>query len=142
MMLFGICKRRSCWYCMGDHAGKLACGDPLWTNLSLWYPAGDCWRSRGLEKDWEVRGGCAHGCAHAAGQTGSGVLGHKGLQWCSRPQRTSPWDVPGKKPLIHPWPFKGNLSSECVMQVNGIALVALESRVAGESLHYSRCFDK
>ena len=28
------------------------------------------------------------------------------------------------------------------MQVNGIALVALESRVAGESLHYSRCFDK
>ena len=28
------------------------------------------------------------------------------------------------------------------MQVNGIALVALESRVAGESLHDSRCFDK
>ena len=28
------------------------------------------------------------------------------------------------------------------MQVNGSALVALESRVAGESLHYSRCFDK
>ena len=29
-----------------------------------------------------------------------------------------------------------------MMQVNGIALVALDSRVSRESLHYSRCFDK
>ena len=30
-------------------------------------------------------GGGAHGCTQAAGQTGSGVLGHEGLQRCSRP---------------------------------------------------------
>ena len=124
------------------HAGRLACGGPLSTNPSLWYPAGDCWRRACLEKDWDVRGGCAHGRTQAAGRMLSGVLSHEGLQWCSRPRRTPSWDVPGKRPLINPWPFKGNLSSECVMQVNGIALVALDSRVARESLHYSRCLDK
>ena len=59
-------------------AGRLACSGPLWTNLSLWYPAGDCWRSGSLEKDWEVRGGCAHGCTWAAG------LANK---WCYMPRR-------------------------------------------------------
>ena len=33
-------------------------------------------------------------------------------------------------------------SSECVMQVNGIALVALGSRVSRKPLHDSRCFGK
>ena len=74
----------------------------LWTNPSLWYPAGCCWRNRDLEKDCDVIGECTHGRAQAAGHTASDVLSYKGLQWSSKPRRTPPWHVPGKRPMIHP----------------------------------------
>ena len=37
--------------------------------------------------------------------------------------------------------FKGNLGPECVMQLNGLGLVALESAVA-RGRYYSSFFDK
>ena len=53
---------------------------PLWTNPSLWYPAGDCWRSMGLEKGWDVHGG-VRTWVHTGCRAYS--------QWCSKPQRTA-----------------------------------------------------
>ena len=109
--------------------------------MCIWYlsgDSGDCWRRGGLKKYWEALGGSAQGWTAAAGlpeqvelhATECYVLGHK---------RICPWEAPGRTLLIHPEPVKGNLSFECVMQANGIALVALGSRFSSESLRYSRC---
>ena len=64
-------------YILYIHAGRLVCGDPLWTTLSLWYPAGNCWRSRGLENDWKVLRTWVQTDCRAT------------KQWYSRPQRTA-----------------------------------------------------
>ena len=38
------------------------------------YTSGESWRSESLEKDWEVRWGCALGCIQAAGLAKQVVL--------------------------------------------------------------------